>query len=269
MNIITVSRGSLTFSQMFSERLSSELGIPLIRREQVFEEADKYSIRETGFSDISFIDRAPSVWERQYYRRKHYLLAFQTALIDLALQGSCIYEGHLGQYLLTDIPFVLRTRIIQSEEKRIKSHMNLKKLSFDQARIYIKLVDERRRHWSEFLYGINIEDPRYYDFVVNLENMGIDSAVKVVSSAVQLPIYNSTPGSMSKLKDLNLVAKAKLYLYLSPKTRGYEVDITADSSKERIVVSGLSSTMDADKSEILISSVLSSLKGVKTIDYEN
>jgi len=268
MKIITISRGTLIFSQMLSERLSSELGIPLIRREQVFEEADKYSIKETGFSDISFIDRAPSVWERQYYRRKHYLLAFQTSLLEIALQGSCVYEGHLGQYLFTDIPFVLRTRIIQSENKRIKNQMKLKKLTYDQAKIYIKLIDERRRHWSEFLYGINIEDPIYYDFVINLENMGIDSAVKVISSASQLPIFNSTPESMTLLKDLSLISKAKLYLYLSPKTRGYEVDITADASKETLVIKGIHSTMDSDKSELMINSVLSTLKGVKTIKYE-
>jgi hypothetical protein len=87
MFIITISRGTLTGAHQLAEHLSESLEVPVYRRENVFEEAEGYSIQDTGFCDISFIDRAPSVWDRQYYRKKHYLLAFQVSLLDLVLKG--------------------------------------------------------------------------------------------------------------------------------------------------------------------------------------
>jgi hypothetical protein len=73
---------------------------------------------------------------------------------------------------------------------------------------------------------------------------------------------------MGKLKNIYLASKAKLYLYLSPKTRGLEVDIKADADKETLTIHGISATMDANQSEILIDSVLSSIKGIKKIIYD-
>jgi len=265
--IITISRGSLDGAKRVSEHLAREIDVPIIKREDVFEEADKYSIIETGFCDISFIDRAPSVLERQYYRRKHYILSFQVALLDLAIQGSCIYEGHLGQYLLSGIPFVLRIRVIQPMEKRIANQMEKNKMNYEQALNYVKLVDERRRHWSEFLYGVNIEDPKFYDLVINLESMRVKTATNLVTTVLQQPEFNSTNESLNALKNLHLSAKVQLNLYLSPVTRGIEVDVEADARNRSVVIKGLSPIMDSDKYEIHVRNVLDKMPEVKTIAF--
>ncbi|MBI5325283.1 MAG: cytidylate kinase-like family protein [Ignavibacteriae bacterium] len=267
MQIITISRGSLDGAKKVAEHLAREIDVPIIKREDVFEEADKYSIIETGFCDISFIDRAPSVLERQYYRRKHYLLSFQVALLELVIQGSCIYEGHLGQYLLTGVPFVLRTRVIQPIEKRISSQREKNKMNYEQASNYVKLIDERRRHWSEFLYGVNIEDPKFYDLVINLDSMKIHTATNLITTVLQQPEFNSTNDSINALKNLYLSAKVKLNLYLSPITRGVEVDVDADARNRSIVVKGLSPTMDNDKFEMFIKSVVDKIPEVKSISF--
>ncbi|TAL67013.1 MAG: cytidylate kinase-like family protein [Bacteroidetes bacterium] len=267
MQIITISRGSLDGAKKVSEHLAREIDVPIIKREDVFEEADKYSIIETGFCDISFIDRAPSVLERQYYRRKHYLLSFQVALLDLVIQGSCIYEGHLGQYLLSGIPFVLRIRVIQPIEKRISTQMEKNKMNYEQASNYVKLIDERRRHWSEFLYGVNIEDPKFYDLVINLDSMKVQTATNLITSVLQQKEFNSTSESLNALKNLHLAARAKLNLYLSPVTRGVEVDIDADARNRSVVVKGLSPTMDNDKYEMYIKSVFDKMSEVKSVSF--
>ncbi len=267
MQIITISRGSLDGAKRVAEHLAREIDVPIIKREDVFEEADKYSIIETGFCDISFIDRAPSVLERQYYRRKHYLLSFQVALLDLAIQGSCIYEGHLGQYLLAGVPFVFRVRVIQPIEKRIANQMGKNNMNYEQSLNYVKLIDERRRHWSEFLYGVNIEDPKFYDLIINLDSMKVQTATSLITTALQQQEFNSTNESLNSLKNLHLSAKAKLNLYLSPVTRGIEVDVDADALNRSIVVKGLSPTMDSDKYEIHVRNVLDKMPEVKTITF--
>ncbi len=267
MQIITISRGSLSGAKKLSEHLSRELEIPIYKREEVFEEAEKYAISETGFCDISFIDRAPTVMERQYYRRKHYLLSFQVALLDLVVHGSCIYEGHLGQYLLTSIPFILRIRVIQPFEKRVTNWMQKHNINHEQALNYIKLVDERRKHWSEFLYGVDIEDPKYYDLIINLDTMNVNTATTIVKNALEQPEYNSKSETLKMLKNLHLAAKTKLYLYLSPVTRGIEVDVKADERVSGITIEGLSKVMDSDKYESHIRNVLGKYSDYKKIEF--
>ncbi|MCX6152670.1 MAG: cytidylate kinase family protein [Candidatus Kapabacteria bacterium] len=267
MFVVAISRGSESASKSLREYLSRELEVPVLLRETVFEEADKYSIHETGFSDISFIDRAPSVFERRYYRNKHYLLAFQVALFELIMKGSCIYEGHLGHYLLKGLPFILRTRAILSEENRIKLYMKSNNVSYEIASNYVSLVDDRRRHWSEFLYGMNLEDPKYYDLVINLDYMSVHTAVEIILTALKQAEFNSNDDSMKLMKNLYLESKASLYLYLEPATRGIEVDINADYHNGSLIVKGISSVMDSDKSEQLIRGVLSKLEKVKVIKF--
>ena len=267
MQIITISRGSLDGAKRVAEHLAREIDVPILKREDVIEEAEKYSIIETGFCDISFIDRAPSVLERQYYRRKHYLLSFQVALLDLAIQGSCIYEGHLGQYLLDGVPFVLRIRVIQSQEKRIATKIEKNKMNYEQASNYVKIIDERRRHWSEFLYGVNLEDPKYYDLVINLDTMKVKSVTNLLTNILEQPEFNSTTESLQMLKNLHLAAKTKLNLYLSPVTRGIEVDVEADARNRSVEIKGLSPTMDSDKYEIHVRNVLEKMSEVKKITF--
>ena len=267
MQIITISRGSLRGAKQLAENLSDEPGIPLYKREQIFEEAEKYSIADTGFCDISFIDRAPSIWERQSYRRKHYLLGFQAALLDMASKGSFIYEGHLGQYLLSGIPFILRLRAIQKFENRVNYWEKENKVSHEHAVNYIKLIDERRRHWSDYLYGVNIEESMYYDLVINLETMNVGTAAKVVKTALEQPEFNSNDETMKIMNDLHLSALSKLYLHLSPVTRGLELDVISDSGIGEITIKGLDPQADPEKFEQYIRNVLVALPAVQKVHF--
>lgn len=268
MNIVTISRATLAGTSKLSDLLSEELSLPVIKRETVIEAAEKYHIKETGFCDIAFVERAPSIWERQFYRRKHYLLSFQSTLLDLVSNGSCIYVGHLGGYLLTEIPFVLRIRVVQSEETRIKNRKIEQNISFAQAEIDIKLIDERRRQWSEFLYNVNHEDPKFYDLVINLDVMSLHSAVELIRTALKMPEFNSNPESLQIFKNLQLSSKVKLFLYLSPVTRGIEVDIDTDEHNGEVFIKGISNTMDTDKYESYIKNVLSKLPEIRKIYFQ-
>jgi len=268
MQIVTISRGSLTATHKFAELLSEKLSVPIITREMVLEEADKYSIHDTGFTDISYIDRSPSVWERQYYKKKHYLLAFQTALLDLMSEDTTyIYEGHLGQHLLIGIPFVLSLRILKPIERRIQSWMKYSNSSYEDAGNYIRLIDERRRNWSEFLYGINLEDPINYDLVVNFDVMTYKTFVNSVVLLLDLPEFHSNPDTIIQFKNVHLAALAKTFLYLSPLTRGLDVDITGDVPNKSIKISGVYDSQDQGKIEIHVKSVLQKLGDIVNIQF--
>ena len=265
MSIITISRGSLAATEMIAKKVSEKLNCPVVTRENVIEAAEKYGIMETGFGDMSFIDKAPGFWQKVSDLRKQYLICFQTALFEFALKGSLVYHGHLAQLLLHKIPFVLRVLLTAPPEFRIKTLMNEKGMNKEQASDHIKLIDERRQKWSQYLYGVNWMDPAHYDIVYNIEKMSVDLIVDLITNVVSRDDYQLSPESIQLLKNLHLASKAHAYLLKSPRTRGSEVKIEADETTGTLVVTGTVPKMGANIWESDIKHVLSEVEGVRKV----
>ncbi len=265
MNIITISRGSLSATEMLAKKVSEKLGCSIVTREDVIKAGEKYGIKESGLGDLSFVEKSPSFKDKMSDRKKQYLACFQAALLDFALQGSIVYHGHLAQFLLGKIPFVLRVLLTAPEEFRIKTLMTEGGKSKDEAGSYIKLIDERRQKWSHFLYGVNWMDPAYYDIVLNLERININAAADLLSSFAASKDFQSEPESIKILKNLHLAAKAKCYLQQSPRTKGSEVEIEADSEAGSLTVSGNVPKVGSNMWENDIKEVLAKVDGVTSV----
>ncbi len=265
MTIITISRGSLSATEKLARKVSEKLNCSVVTREDIIKTAEKYGIKETGLGDLSFIEKSPTFWDKMSDRRKHYLSCFQTALLDFALKGSIIYHGHLAQFLLGKIPFVLRVLLTAPTEFRIKTLMEEGGKTREQVTSYIKLIDERRQKWSQFLYNTDWKDSSHYDIVFNLEKINIDLATNTIASVVANKEFQSDSESLQVLKNLHLAAKARVYLQQSPRTKGSEVEVEANAVAGSLVISGNCPKVGSKMWENDIKTVLSKVEGVKTI----
>jgi cytidylate kinase len=265
MNIITISRGSLSATEMLTRKVSEKLKCRVVTREEVIKAAENYGIKETGLGEISFIDKSPTIWDKMSDRKKHYLSCFQASLLDFALKGSIIYNGHLAQFLLEKIPFVLRVLLTAPTEFRIQTLMKEKGGSREEITDYIKLIDERRKKWSQFLYGVDWKDSSHYDIVFNLEKINIDLASDLLAKIASTKQFQSDAETIKAVKDLHLAAISKIYLQQSPRTRGSEVDIEADTSSGLLTVRGSTPKTGSRMWEKDIKNVLSKIDGVKDI----
>ena len=266
MNIITISRGSLNATEMIAQKLKEKLACPVVTREDVISAAEKYGIKETGLGDLSFIEKSPTIWDKLGDRRKHYLACFQTALLDFTLKGSIIYHGHLAQFLLGEIPFVLRVLLTAPDEFRIKTLMKEGGKTREEVLSYINLIDERRGKWSHYLYGVDWKDPAHYDIVCNLEKINFDLAANLISNIVSAKEFGSNNKTMKVLKNLHLASKAKVYLQQSPRTRGSELEIEADAESGSLIIRGSTPKVGSRMWENDITNVLSKVEGVKNIE---
>jgi cytidylate kinase len=265
MNIITISRGSLSATEMLTRRVSEILKCRVVTREDVIKAAENYGIKETGLGDLSFIEKSPTIWDKMSDRKKHYLSCFRASLLDFALKGSIIYNGHLAQFLLEKIPFVLRVLLTAPTEFRIQTLMKEKGGSREEITNYIKLIDERRKKWSQFLYGVDWKDSSHYDLVLNLEKINIELASDMLAKIASTKQFQSNPESIKTVKDLHLAAIANVCLQQSPRTRGSEVEIEADSSSGLLTVRGSTPKTGSRMWEKDIKNVLSKIDGVKDI----
>ncbi len=80
---------------------------------------------------------------------------------------------------------VLRVRVVAPVEKRLAMVEERLNLHGSEALDYIQKVDEERRKWTRYLYGVAWEDPVLYDVVFNLENIDIEQVCKSISALIR------------------------------------------------------------------------------------
>jgi len=269
MSVIAISRGSLSATKKLAEGVKSRLGYRIISREEVIDSAMRYGIEETGLGETDIMEsHPPGYWHERSDERMHYLTCFKTALLDFAVQGSIIYHGNLAHILLNEVPFVLRVRINAPLENRIKLLMEKEGLSKEVAIEKVKEMDYKRRLWTQFLYDAEIIDPIFFDLVLNLERITINDAIEMVVSEVAKESFQPTTESLKVLKDLHLASVVKTYLMRSTKTKALDLNVDADSSTGKVIVSG-SLPPDANQTrEADIQSVLAGAEIIKNVEVK-
>ena len=208
MAIITISRGSYSRGKEVAEKLAQELEYECISREVLLEASKEFNIPEIKL--VRAIKDAPSILERFTQGRERYVAYVRAALLKHVQKDNVVYHGLAGNYLLQGIPHVLKVRIIADLEDRVAEEMKREGISAAKARELIKKDDEERRRWSLHLYGADPWDPMLYDLVIHLNTITVDDAVNLISHAVQLPGFQTTPQSQALIDNLALLARLQV-----------------------------------------------------------
>ena len=225
MPIITVSRGTMSGGKALAECLAATLGCSCIAREVLVEGAAKLGVSEEFLQER--LQRAPGLWERLTAERKTYALATQAALAEQIAGGEAVYHGLAGHLLLREIPEVLRVRLIAPVEIRVRALMEQKGMTREDAERFIAQVDSHRVRWTRLMYNADIEDPRLYDLVLNLEKITIDSGCDAVLAMARRPEFTVDEPARARLADFVLTCRVRLALAIQPATRGLDLDVKA------------------------------------------
>lgn len=210
MQIICVSRGSLSRGRELAETLARKLDYEALSREDLIEAAIHEGI-QVGKLETSMMN--PRTFTERLARERDHYLAFSTAYLCERLQhGPLVYHGRTGHLLLRSIAHVMRVRVVADEEYRIKATMQSLGIDRDKAIRYLTEVENDRRNWVRSMYGVSWEDASQYDVVMNVERMNVDNAAAALVGMAQLPDFQMTPASRRAMEDLSLGARARLRL---------------------------------------------------------
>ncbi len=227
MSIITISRGSFSGGKMLAECLSEKLGYRCIDREVIVERAAASGRGVTQRDIREALEKPPGFLERFGHKRYIYLALVQAALAEEVRTGKAIYHGLAGHLLLKGGPHVLRTRIIAPLEFRVETVQERLRYGRNEALAYIHKMDEDRRKWTQFLYGVNWEDASLYDLVVNLEYLNIDQACKLICSVMLERCFEFTRDCQDVMDNFALASRVRAALALDPSTSDLEVETSA------------------------------------------
>jgi cytidylate kinase len=225
VSIITISRGTFSGGKALAECLCRRLDYRCIDRDRIVERAAGQRISTLELR--AALDESPSLLGRFSHKRYVYLALIQAALTEELRAGSVVYHGLTGHLLLRSAPGILRLRVIAPMEFRIRTARERLNLSPGEAIPYIEKMDQDRRKWTHFLYGVDWADPALYDFVINLEHVTIEQACATVTSMVEAGCCEFTAECREAMDDLALASRVKVELALNPFTANLEVEVEA------------------------------------------
>jgi cytidylate kinase len=226
MAIITISRGSASGGRSLAQGLAERLDYALVSREDIIREASASGVSESELHEALL--KPVRFWDRFGHERRRYLAFVQQALCERVAGDRIIYHGNAGHLLLRGVAHVLCVRLIVPLEYRIGVVMQRQGLSERDAFRHIEDMDQQRRNWTRFLYGVDWLDPGLYDLTINLQTLTASGAADIVASAAQRPEYQPTPESRTAMANLLIASRVRAALAAHPETASADVDVRAE-----------------------------------------
>ena len=199
MAIITISRGTMSGGRSVATCLASRLGYPCVAREVVQEAAAALGASEEVVQRK--LQKPPGPWDLVTRERTAYVVAVQAALANQCRSGNLVYHGLAGQFLLRDVPGVLRVRLIAPLARRVESLRagNHAHTTPEAAERFIRRRDRERRRWVRTLYGAELTDTTLYELTINLESITLATACAMIAELAVQPQYAATAALREQL----------------------------------------------------------------------
>ena len=240
MSIITISRGSFGGGKMLAESLGAVLGYRCLGREAVAEKAAACGVSQEQLLDA--LSKPPGFLERFRHSRYQFIAIFQAALAEEVKAGKVVYHCNAGHLMLQGVSPLLKVRVIAPLEKRVAMIQERLEVSPSEAVAYIRKVDEDRKNWTRYLYGVNWEDPALYDVVVNLGSMDVPEACQIVATAARRKCFEFVGDWQTQLRDLVIGSRVRANLATNPATSHLEFEVT--SRQGRVSIEGRVTTAE-------------------------
>ncbi len=208
MAIITISRGSYTRGKEIAEKVADKLGYECLAREAVLEASKEFNIPEVQL--VRALHDAPSILDRFSYGKEKFLAFYKLAFLKHLQKDNIVYHGLAGHLLLKGVSHVLKVRIIADMEERVKLEMQRENISEKEAYRLLKNDDEERIKWSQYVHGVDTNDPSLYDLMLKVRKMTVDDAVDIICFTVGLEDFRTTKESTEAIANLLLAAQVKV-----------------------------------------------------------
>ena len=105
----------------------------------------------------------------------------------LARLGRCILVGRGANIITRELPNVVHIRLVGSLEGRIRRCAEYYDIGKAAARELIKKQDRARRRYLLAYLDEDIDDPKNYDVVINVDRMSQDAIVDLIASMIPIP----------------------------------------------------------------------------------
>jgi cytidylate kinase len=239
MPVIAMTREMGSGGREIAELVAAKLGLTMVLHELVEHDlAEHMHVRESAVHNL--LEGGATLLERWQIGSKRLARYTADEVLELAARGNVIIRGWGACVVLRDAPQVARIRVCAPIEMRERAVMRRSGLSdLAAARREIERNDAAHRRVLHLAYGVDREDPRLYDIVLNTEHLSVETGARLVCDLVDRPEFRQSEAALAALRDKALEAHVRLKLRerFIAGTGVTNVGATADGGK--VVLTGV------------------------------
>ena len=191
--IITIGREHGSNGHLIASGLAEELGYRCLSKEIVDKAAEDSSFNKAILASYDEKRISPYIATSPHYmgmgegfRLSTQIAAAQfDAIRSLAEAGNCIFVGRCADYVLRNRKDLFRVFISAPVEFRVRTMMDRKGLSEEQAKKLIRQVDKDRSSYYKYYTNQIWGEIENYDLCINSARVGVDAAVKAIAGVVR------------------------------------------------------------------------------------
>jgi cytidylate kinase len=208
MAILTVCRETGARGEEIARTVAEKLGYEFIAREAIFEEIRGYGEQWAKWGQ-EMDDHKPSLWERFDLSFAGFVALKESIMFQHAMKNNVVLMGRGGNWMLEDVPYALRIRIMAPMEKRVENVVKKEAIDMETAREMLEEADEERSAYLKAIYHKDWTKAKFYDVVFDTGNLGEDEVVKMIIDELEAKDRKFTPQAEEKLKQTALASKVK------------------------------------------------------------
>ncbi|MBE0568486.1 MAG: cytidylate kinase-like family protein [Deltaproteobacteria bacterium] len=208
MAIVTISRESGSGGIDIAKAVAKKLNYDYVSKESIYKEIEEHGKKWLEWvADLD--ERAPSTWERFDKSYAAYLALVEHCVYVNALKNNVVILGRGGNWLLKDIPYVLRVRVIASAEDRARTISRRLGIDMETARKKLKFRDHERLVFYQRAYNRDWTNPNDYNMTLNTSHMSFDESVDRILNQIPATDKFATPENQEMVRRLELASRVK------------------------------------------------------------
>jgi cytidylate kinase len=205
MAILTLARQHGSSSREFGKEIARELGYEFIDRERLLQDIRPKG-KEWENYEKDFEEHRPSLWEKYDWSFRGFVALQQSMIFNYAIQDNVLIMGRGANFLLKEIPYVLKARIEAPLDARIEIVQNRESVDRSMAQWMIEKLDKQYDGFIRAVYDANWSDHANYDLVFNT---AVQSDALIIASLKEALKERESRKTEDAVKLLKMKAAAK------------------------------------------------------------
>lgn len=208
MAVLTVSRDLGSGGVEVGREVVRNLGYDCLEYETILERVKKAGHKWEKISR-GLDEHMPRIWEKFDWSYRGFVAIVQCTILNEAAKDRVVIMGRGANYLLQDIPFVLRVRLVAPLEKRIARVAQRDGIDEESARYVIERTDREREGFLHSIYGRDGTDPVDYDIVFDSDTISTEDMAATITSMLEQRDQLKSEAAVQNLKMRALASSIK------------------------------------------------------------
>lgn len=254
MAIITISHQLGSGGGEVAQAVAGQLGYQLVGAEMLAEAAQRHGLVEERLTRLG--EAKPPLLARLAAETQTYIAVMQSAVYEAARRDNVVLLGRGGQWLLRDIPHVLRVRVTAPFEVRVRRLAE--SVASQTGRPpgtpaaqgavtdLVRRDDADKTGRMRYLYERDIDDPELYDLVVSTEKSDVEGVAEVIARLARRAPLATTKAGEQRIADRALAARVLVTLLSDEASRSFRHErVDAEAGVVRVVTGAPQEVVEA------------------------